>query len=58
MVNVRNLKKSANRKGAPPPQSTASQNLAKPGIAPGVSGVCRRTRYRYERALCRYVGIL
>ena len=29
MVNVRNLKKSANRKGSPPPQSTSSQNLAK-----------------------------
>jgi hypothetical protein len=30
MVNVRNLKKPANRKGSPPPQSTTSQNLAKP----------------------------
>jgi len=29
-----------------------------PGIAPRVSGVCRRTRYWYERALCGYVGVL
>jgi hypothetical protein len=30
MVNVRTLKKPVNRKGTPPPQSTASQNLVKP----------------------------
>jgi hypothetical protein len=30
MVNVRNLKKPVNRKGSPPPQNAASQNLVKP----------------------------
>ena len=30
MVNVRNLKKPVNRKGTPPPQHAASQNLVKP----------------------------
>jgi hypothetical protein len=30
MVNVRYLKKPANRKGSPPPQNTVSQNVVKP----------------------------
>jgi hypothetical protein len=31
MVDVHKLEKPANRKGTPPPQTTVSQNLVKPG---------------------------